>query len=107
MPSPAPSGTGCATLSPRRLSACVANTPVDAPTTAPSSYSPPVSLQPPEEITVRRSTEEQLAELHEAYARTPDPDISQEILELLNFWLIEHILKVDMRYKGFLHQAMA
>jgi hemerythrin len=54
-----------------------------------------------------RVLEEQLAELHEAYARTPDPDISQEILELLNFWLIEHILKVDMRYKGFLRQAMA
>ena len=54
-----------------------------------------------------RVLEEQLQELHEAYARTPDPDISQEILELLNFWLIEHILKVDMRYKGFLHQAMA
>jgi len=54
-----------------------------------------------------RVLEEQLEELHEAYARTPDPDISQEILELLNFWLIEHILKVDMRYKGFLRQAMA
>jgi len=53
-----------------------------------------------------RVLEEQLGELQEAYARTPDPDISQEILELLNFWLIEHILKVDMRYKGFLHQAM-
>jgi hemerythrin len=54
-----------------------------------------------------RVLEEQLEELHEAYARTPDPDISQEILELLNFWLIEHILKVDMHYKGFLRQAMA
>ncbi len=53
-----------------------------------------------------RVLEEQLEELYEAYARTPDPDISQEILELLNFWLIEHILKVDMRYKGFLRQAM-
>jgi hemerythrin len=53
-----------------------------------------------------RVIEEQLEELHEAYARSPDPDISQEILELLNFWLIEHILKVDMRYKEFLRQAM-
>lgn len=54
-----------------------------------------------------RVLEDQLAELREAYARTPDPDISREILELLNFWLVEHILKVDMRYKGFLRQAMA
>ena len=54
-----------------------------------------------------RVLEEQLEELRAAYARTPDPDISQEILELLNFWLVEHILRVDMRYKGFLRQAMA
>lgn len=51
--------------------------------------------------------EEQLGELHAAYTRNPDPEISQEILELLNFWFLQHILKVDMHYKQFLQQAMA
>lgn len=42
-----------------------------------------------------RLLEEQLAELHAAYQATPDPEISREIMELLNYWLVEHILKVD------------
>ena len=50
---------------------------------------------------------EQLEELHEAYQSTPDPDISQEIMELLTFWLVKHILEVDMRYKAYLQEAMA
>lgn len=53
-----------------------------------------------------RLLEEQLAELHQGYVRTHDPNISQEIVELLNFWLVEHLLKVDMRYKAFLERAM-
>lgn len=48
--------------------------------------------------------EEQLRELYDTYHRTPDPDISREIMELLHFWLSEHILKVDMRYKGVVHE---
>lgn len=49
-----------------------------------------------------RLLEDQLHELYDEYARTPTPDISREIMELLNYWLIEHILKVDMHYKAFL-----
>ncbi|MBK8908505.1 MAG: hemerythrin family protein [Rhodospirillales bacterium] len=52
-----------------------------------------------------RLLEEQLVELHEAYARTPDPNLSQEIMELLRFWLVEHILKVDRRYVPSLRAA--
>ena len=54
-----------------------------------------------------RVLEEQLAELHAAYGRTPDPEISREILELLSYWLVEHILKVDKHYRDFLRAAMA
>ncbi len=50
---------------------------------------------------------DQLRELHQDYERTPDPAISREIMELLNYWLIEHILKVDMHYKTFLEQTGA
>jgi hemerythrin-like metal-binding protein len=53
-------------------------------------------------IEQHRLLEDQLAELHEAYAQTSDPDISQEIMELLHFWIVEHILRVDMPYKSFL-----
>jgi hemerythrin len=49
-----------------------------------------------------RLLEEQLEELYEAYQRTPDPEISQEIMELVNFWLVEHILKVDKLYAPLL-----
>lgn len=49
-----------------------------------------------------RLLEEQLEELYAAYRLTPDPEISREIMELLNFWLVEHILKVDKRYEPFL-----
>jgi len=38
--------------------------------------------------------------MHDAYTATRDPEISQEIMELLNFWLVEHILTVDMRYRS-------
>jgi hemerythrin len=50
---------------------------------------------------------EQLEKLHEAYQSTPDPDISQEIIELLTFGFVKHILEVDMRYKAYLQEAMA
>lgn len=53
-----------------------------------------------------RLVEDQLAELYEEYTRTPDPQISREIMQLLNFWLVEHILKVDMHYKVFLARVM-
>ncbi|MCU0838804.1 MAG: bacteriohemerythrin [Rhodospirillales bacterium] len=49
-----------------------------------------------------RLLEEQLEELYAAYQRTPDPEISREIMELLNYWLVGHILKVDKRYAAFL-----
>jgi hemerythrin len=54
-----------------------------------------------------RLLEDQLGELYEEYTRTPDPKISREIMELLNYWLVEHILEVDMHYKPFLQRAMA
>ena len=50
---------------------------------------------------------DQLRELHQDYERTPDPAISREIMELLNYWLVEHILKVDMHYKAFLERTGA
>jgi len=49
-----------------------------------------------------RLIEEQLQELCDAYQRTADPKLSQEIMQLLHFWLVEHIMKVDMHYKAFL-----
>lgn len=52
-----------------------------------------------------RLVADQLRELHEAYESTRDPEISAEIMELLRYWLVEHILKVDMRYKRFLAGA--
>jgi hemerythrin-like metal-binding protein len=53
-----------------------------------------------------RLVEEQLQELHDAYARTPDPELSREIMEVLHFWLAQHIIKVDMHYKLFLESAI-
>lgn len=47
---------------------------------------------------------QQLEELHSAYVATADPAISREIMELLNFWLVRHILKVDMRYRAVLSE---
>jgi hemerythrin len=52
-----------------------------------------------------RLLEQQLGELHEAYSRTPDPEISREIMELLNLWLVRHILNVDMRYRPYLQKT--
>lgn len=49
--------------------------------------------------------EQQLQELHDEYVATADPAVSKEILELLNFWILDHILKCDMRYKGRLTAA--
>ncbi len=48
-----------------------------------------------------RMVESQLDELYESYTRTPDPGLSQEIMELLRFWLIEHIMKTDMHYRSY------
>lgn len=45
---------------------------------------------------------DQLTEMYGEYSRTPDPAISREIMQLLNFWIVDHILKVDMRYKPYL-----
>lgn len=49
-----------------------------------------------------RLVEEQLKELHEEYQRAPSLDFSQETMELLSFWLDDHILNVDMRYREYL-----
>jgi hemerythrin len=49
--------------------------------------------------------EQQLRELHDEYAATADPAVSTEIMELLNFWILNHILKCDMGYKGRLAAA--
>jgi hemerythrin-like metal-binding protein len=53
-----------------------------------------------------RLIEEQLQELCEAYERTADPELSREIMQILHFWLVEHIMKVDMHYKAFLEDKM-
>lgn len=58
-------------------------------------------------IREHRVVEDQLTELYDEYRRTPDPDISQEFMELLNFWLIEHILKVDKHYEPFLRAVQS
>lgn len=49
---------------------------------------------------------QQLEELYAAYRSTADPAISREIMELLNFWLVRHILKVDMRYRESLAEPV-
>ena len=49
--------------------------------------------------------EQQLQELHDEYEATADPAISKEIMELLNFWILDHILKCDMGYKDRLAAA--
>lgn len=53
-----------------------------------------------------RLLEEQLKDLHEEYQRTPNSETSQEIMELVAFWLDEHILNVDMRYKDYLQTTI-
>lgn len=58
-------------------------------------------------INEHRLIEQQLEELHDAYERTPDPEISREIMELIHFWLGRHILKIDMRYRPYLEDAAA
>ncbi len=40
----------------------------------------------------------QLTDLHGEYKRTQSPEVSEEIMEVLNYWLAEHILEVDMDY---------
>lgn len=55
-------------------------------------------------IEQHRLVQDQLTEMYEEYRRTPDPNTSQEIMQLLNFWILDHILKVDMRYKGHLRR---
>ena len=54
-----------------------------------------------------RLLDQQLEELHTEYERYPSPEVSREIMELLAYWLDEHILQVDMDYKQFLKAAMA
>lgn len=49
--------------------------------------------------------EQQLQELHDEYAATADSAVGTEIMELLNFWILDHILKCDMGYKGRLAAA--
>lgn len=49
--------------------------------------------------------EQHLQEMYDEYAATGDPEVSKEIMELLNFWIVDHILKVDMQYKVTLHGA--
>ena len=56
----------------------------------------------PAHVEQHRLLQDQLTEMYEEYLRTPDPDISREIMQLLNFWIVDHILKVDMKYKPFL-----
>ncbi len=48
--------------------------------------------------------ESQLDELYQSYTRTPDPALSREIMELLHFWLIEHIMKTDMHYRSYVSE---
>ncbi|MCU0892772.1 MAG: bacteriohemerythrin [Rhodospirillales bacterium] len=56
-------------------------------------------------LSEHRLLEQQLEELHDAYQATADPAVSAEIMELLNFWILDHILKCDMGYKGRLAVA--
>lgn len=50
-------------------------------------------------IEQHRMVEEQLKDLYDEYQRRPDPETSREIMVLLNYWITEHILNVDMKYK--------
>ena len=34
-------------------------------------------------------------------------ELSREIMQILYFWLVEHIMKVDMHYKSFLDPELA
>ena len=53
----------------------------------------------PAHIEQHHLVERQLADLYADYQSCPDPETSREIMELLNYWITEHILRVDMRYK--------
>lgn len=52
-----------------------------------------------------RSIERQLKNLLAKHERALDPVVSEEITNFLCLWLDDHLLNVDMRYKGFLEQA--
>lgn len=56
----------------------------------------------PGHIAQHQLVQDQLTEMYDEYHRTPDPpDLSQEIMQLLNFWIVDHILKVDMKCSLF------
>lgn len=55
-----------------------------------------------EHIKQHRLLADQLKELHEEWLRNQDAETVEEIIQLLSFWLEEHILKVDKKYKPFL-----
>jgi len=45
---------------------------------------------------------DQLSDLLTDYHKTHSYETSDEIIEILRFWLVEHILEVDMDYKPFM-----
>jgi len=45
---------------------------------------------------------DQLSDLLADYHKTGSHETSDEIIEILRFWLVEHILEVDMDYKPFM-----
>ncbi len=49
-----------------------------------------------------RLVAEQLAELRDDYQSERNPETIDEIMELLSFWLDEHILTVDMKYRPYM-----
>jgi hemerythrin len=55
-----------------------------------------------EHIKQHRLLTDQLTELHEEWLRYQGAETAEEIVNLLGFWLEEHILKVDQKYKPFL-----
>ena len=57
-----------------------------------------------EHLKHHRLVAEQLKELHEEYLRYQGAETIEELIKLLGFWLEEHILKVDKKYKPFLEK---
>ena len=55
-------------------------------------------------IEQHRVLAEQLDELQEECLRYKDAETVEEIIKLLGFWLQEHLLKVDKKYKPFLER---
>ena len=53
------------------------------------------------------SIRDKLGRLHKVHSLSLDPADSEAITRLLCAWLDDHLLMADMRYKGFLKQAMA